>query len=81
MWNIFHRKPTGNWQKISCTTKAARRVSPHNRMGKKGIRTGLASMGGICKGENVHTGQTLGSPLICWEKAGTEGLEKPRRYL
>ena len=28
MWNNSHRKPTGDWQKISHTSKAARKIPP-----------------------------------------------------
>lgn len=38
-------------------------------------------MGGICKGEKVHTGQTLGAPLFAGKISWAEGLEKPRLYL
>lgn len=38
-------------------------------------------MGGICKGEKVHTGQTLGSPLVCWEISWDRGAGEAQTLL
>jgi len=60
MWNNSHRKLTGNWQKISYTTKLQGR-SPHNQVGwgKTGIRSGPVPLAEICREKKVHTGWTL----------------------
>ena len=60
MWNNHHWKPTGNWQKGSCTTKAVRKT--HRQPGKKGRReTGFGPM--LLEGDSEEKGDCLGRHL------------------
>lgn len=56
MWNSFHRKLPGNWQKISYTTRATRKISTYLSRTEKGIRSGPVPLRGIHKDENIHMG-------------------------
>ena len=74
MWNKHHWKPTGNWQKGSCTTKAVRKL--HRQPGKKGRRDWIwtyvagrdSEEKGDCLGRHLASGvsgeiRRLGAPF------------------
>ena len=79
MWNNSHRKPTGNWQKISYTQKLRER-SPHNWVGqgKRSHQDGTGSSGRDTwrrRGPHQQT-ITLGASLPAGRSPGIiEGLE------
>lgn len=66
VWNNSHGKPTRNWQKNSCTPKAAREISMSSgRTEKKALGWDLQP-GKLCKEEKVCKGRplTLGSKQV-----------------